>query len=131
MSDAADEAWRPIVGHESTDAISDRGRHQSLPRRARTCSRHGTESTRLVSGCIRAPIRGRKGERLRIRLFRDGTYEDLDLAEVVLTAFGCPAPTRWHYAEHRDGNRSNNDIRNLCWEVRDKGQPSVMPYSAY
>ncbi|WP_141772899.1 HNH endonuclease [Mycobacterium malmoense] len=116
---STEEAWRPIAGRESYAAISDRGRYQSLPRRARTCSRHGTVSTRLVSGCIRAPIGG-EGERLRIRIFQDGTYEDLDLADVVLETFNRRAPSAQHYAAHRDGNRSNNDIRNLFWAPREK-----------
>lgn len=114
------ESWAAIAGHEGSYDISDDGRHRTVPHRVRTCSRRGTVSTRLVPGRIRVPTRGRDGDRLRIRLFREGTHADFDLATVVLTTFEGSAPTPDHYAEHRDGDRSNNRLENLYWAVHEK-----------
>ncbi|BCP14852.1 NUMOD4 domain-containing protein [Mycobacterium paraintracellulare] len=114
------ELWLPICGYETAYDISDLGRHRTVPHRVRTCSRRGTVSTRLVPARIRVPTQGRDGDRLRIRLFREGTHADFDLATVVLTTFDGPAPTPDHYAEHRDGDRSNNRLENLYWSVRDE-----------
>lgn len=39
----------------------------------------------------------------------------LSVHQVLLTVFGPPRPTRFHYACHKDDNRDNNALSNLYW----------------
>lgn len=119
-SEAADiaEVWLPIGGYEDQYEISDLGRHRGLPRQVRSCP-DGVERTRIVPGGVLSAMRRRKGDRWRIKLYKNNTHEHFDLADVVLTAFRGPAPTANHYAQHVDGDVNNNRLPNLHWALRE------------
>src|SRR5262245_23267598 len=52
----------------------------------------------------------------RISMTLDGR-RDPYVHAVVLETFIGPRPSAEHQASHMDGNRANNSIFNLCWEL--------------
>lgn len=119
-SEAADiaEVWLPIGGYEDQYEVSSLGRHRGLPRQVRYCP-HGVERTRLVPGGIMVAMRRREGDRWRIKLYRNNSYQHFDLAALVLTTFRGPPPTPAHFAKHVDGDVNNNRLPNLHWALRE------------
>ncbi|MGV0050794.1 NUMOD4 domain-containing protein [Mycobacterium colombiense] len=115
-----EEVWRPIPNYEGCYDISTFGRHRGLDRLVRYCP-HGVERTRIVrGGVLSAMRRSREGDRWRIKLYRNGSCQHFDLADLVLATFQGPPPSLNHYAEHVDGDVNNCRLANLRWALRNE-----------
>lgn len=102
------EVWKPVAGYEGAYEVSSSGRVRSLPR----LDRRG----RRIQGRILAAHPLPKGH-LRVKLSRDGDYEQGSVHRMVLTAFSGPPPDG-HESLHGDGDPTNNNIENLRWGTR-------------
>lgn len=95
------EQWRQISGYEGLYDVSDLGRIRSWHR----------PEARILSGSAAG-----NGYR-KIRLAKDGEWEDRYIHDVVLTEFVGPRPKRAD-AAHGNGVRDDNRLTNLRWASR-------------
>jgi hypothetical protein len=51
----------------------------------------------------------------KVNLHKGGMYSGLTVAEVILSAWVGPKPTKKHKAYYLDGDKTNNHISNLTW----------------
>jgi hypothetical protein len=110
------EEWRPITGYDYE--VSNKGRVRSLGHYRN--NRWGTQcwhDGKILNG----EARNRYGHR-RVTLYRDRKPTRRAVHQLVLEAFGDPRPEGM-WALHRDGDPSNNAIKNLYW-----GTPSDNQY---
>jgi HNH endonuclease len=116
----AEERLADVVGTAGSYRVSaDTGDVLGAPRRARTCNQWG-ESTRRVPARIMS--QKMHGGRATVQGCIDGQPRTILVANAVLEAFVGRRP-RGYYAEHRDGDRSNNRLENLYWRKTGLGWP--------
>lgn len=104
------EEWRPAPGFEGYYEVSNYG---DVRRTARGMGTH-------VGRVLRPYLIGRHGDqRLAVRL-QAAAYREAKLAPVhrlVCIAFHGEPPEPHHIVCHNDGNRFNNDAKNLRWDT--------------
>lgn len=100
------EIWKPIPGYEGLYEISDIGRVKSLPRETFGLLRFKEE--RIISSNGDG-----KGYRT-IKLSKNGKVSRYLVHRLVAMAF-IPNPDNLPYINHKDENRSNNNVGNLEW----------------
>ena len=103
------EAWRPVPGFEGLYSISSRGRVRSESRvvvyeagKRQTVRERVMSPARKASGHLSVMLYGPAPRRLHVH-------------QMVALAFIGPAPSALHEIAHRDGDPSNNTVRNLRW----------------
>lgn len=94
------ERWRPVVGYETTYAVSSLGRVR----------REGARTGATVGRVLR-PIRHPNGY-LQVSLSQDNKRLTRWLHRVVAEAFIGPRPAG-HHIDHVDGDPTNNAVANL------------------
>lgn len=95
------EIWRDIKGYEGLYQISNLGRVKSLPKR------HSHKETYILKpSCI-------KGY-LRVFLTKNNVSKSTSIHRLLAIEF-IDNPENKPYVNHIDGNKSNNDIKNLEW----------------
>ncbi len=99
MSDPA-ERWRWVPGYEGLYLVSDMGRVFSIPRNTSN------------GGFVKA-IKGSDGYS-KVALSKDGRVTKLSIHRIEATAF-LGERGAGYQVNHIDGNRSNNNLRNLEW----------------
>jgi hypothetical protein len=102
---------------------ADTGNVLGVPRRARTENQWG-ESTRRVPA--RVLSQKMRDGRAVVQISIDGVPRTITVANAVLEAFVGPRP-RGHYAEHINGDTTDNRLCNLRWVPR-RGQPRFRPH---
>lgn len=119
------EEWRPVVDHEGSYEVSNKGRVRSLDR----LIDGGRGYPRRVSGrLMRSTTEYRGHQRIKLSGKRHLLHT------LVLTAFVGPRP-RGMEACHNDGNPRNNALENLRWDTRsanaqDKIRHGNNPYAS-
>ena len=105
-----EEIWKDIKGYEGLYQVSNLGRIKSLDRKARI--QNG--AYRQVKGRI-VPIR--KGEKTNypfVGLTKNHKSKMLRIHRLVADAF-IPNPNNLPQINHKDGNKTNNNVNNLEW----------------
>lgn len=103
-----DEIWVDVKGYEGYYQVSNKGRVRSLDRIV--IGRHGKPVA--VPGCI---LKGEmcKGYR-RVNLAKDGKVKHMQVHRLVALNF-LPNPDDLPIINHKDENRTNNQLGNLEW----------------
>jgi hypothetical protein len=97
------ERWSLLPGGYM---VSDKGRVYSLPRRVNI----GYGSTRLIGGYFLKMSKRNEYCRVNIRAMKGAVL----VHRLVANAF-LPNPEGKETVNHKDGNKSNNDVSNLEW----------------
>lgn len=88
--------WKPVVDYEGLYEVSNQGRVRNC--RTKRVLRPGSSRGYLI-----------------VMLRKDGKSLPLYVHQLVLKAFVGDRPINMAVS-HIDGNKSNNDVENLCWE---------------
>ena len=96
------EEWRDIKGYEGFYQVSNLGRVRSL-----NCRGH--------KGCIGilTPRLDGKGYEM-VALYKEGKARNTKVHRLVAQAF-IPNPNNYPQVNHKDENKTNNDVKNLEW----------------
>lgn len=110
---AAVEEWRPIAGYEGLYEVSNLGQVRSVDRVLDIQRKDGINYTRHWNSKIIKCYKDRYGY-LIAPLKKDGIYHSALLHRIIATAF-IPNPYNLPEVNHKDENKTNNDISNLEW----------------
>lgn len=102
------ETWRDVVGYEGRYQVSNLGRVR--------ISGPDQIGRKRYQGHIMAAHP--KGGYLGVILWRDGRSRNRAIHIMMMEAFVGPRPTRKHQANHLDGNKLRNRLRNLEWTTK-------------
>lgn len=106
----APEEWRPVVGYEELYEISNLGRVKRLARWFKTKG----ESQQWRKELILTPRLNEKGYQ-RVCLYDvDGNVKHHRVHHLVAQAF-IPNPNNYPIINHKDENKTNNNVENLEW----------------
>lgn len=90
----SEEIWKPIIDYEDLYEVSSYGRVRSKTRFLKPSSARGYEIVQLRKRSVSKPF-----------------Y----IHQLVLLHFVGPRPESFA-SSHMDGNKTNNNVTNLCWE---------------
>lgn len=103
-----DEKWRWIEGYEGLYMVSDHGRILSTPKETKPY------------GAVMVQQLGQNGY-LSINLCKDGAHQRKSVHRIVAEAF-LENPDNLEQVNHKDGDKTNNRVRNLEWVTRSDNQ---------
>lgn len=103
------EIWKDIEGFEGYYQVSNLGRVKSLDRWVR----NSEKSKRFVPSQIMADVSDKDGYRELI-LHKNGKKKTYKVHRIVAQTF-IPNPDNLPEVNHRDDNKSNNEVDNLEW----------------
>lgn len=106
------EIWKDITGYEGYYQVSNKGRVRSLDRKVECF--HGRKATRL--GQIRKQSRNNGGY-CCVVLSKNSKHKTFDVHRLVAQAF-LENPNPDFEVNHKDGDKTNNDVDNLEWVSR-------------
>lgn len=95
------EEWKDIEGYEGLYQVSNRG----------NVRRFGCSVNRKLT---KLPVK--KGHYYYIPLCKNGKYKNFLVSRLVATAF-IPNPNNKETVNHKDGNKTNNNVNNLEWNT--------------
>jgi hypothetical protein len=102
------ETWKAIEGYEGAYEVSNLGQVRSLDRVV-----EGPRGPKKLKGRVLKQRTHNKGYR-QLKLSKDGKKKTLLVHRLVVLAFlGPPGPGE--AVDHKDGDRANNEARNLRW----------------
>lgn len=108
-----DMLWRAIQGYEGYYEVSDAGCVRSVDRIV--CDKSGRERRLRGKEMKLTHTKGKDGNGyMVVNLRRDGTSYVTFVHILVATAF-IPNPHGYPMVNHKDGDKTNNDVRNLEW----------------
>lgn len=99
------EVWKDVVGYEGLYKVSDRGNVFSVGR----MSLHG----RKIGGRMLKPRHNKDGY-LRVNLYNNGKRKTKYIHRLVTEVF-IPNPNNLPQVNHRDEDKTNNNVENLEW----------------
>ena len=102
------EVWKDITGYEGLYQVSNKGNIYSVERR--------DSMGRECGGRTLTPKTNPDGY-LRIALCKNGTTKQYLIHRLVTQAF-IPNPNNYLEINHKDEDKSNNDVENLEWCTR-------------
>ena len=103
------EIWKDIKGYESFYQVSNLGNVRSLDRYVK----NGTSNRNIKRGRVLKPCINHKGY-LQVHLVANGNSKLVVIHRLVAKAF-IPNPQNKAQVNHIDGNKKNNNVRNLEW----------------
>ena len=107
------EIWKPIKGYEGIYEVSSYGRVRSSERTAERLDRYGNISKYEVKGRIISQWK-RKDGYMSVTLRSMKTQSTLLVHRLVIETF-VPNPDNLQLVNHKDENKSNNNVENLEW----------------
>jgi hypothetical protein len=110
------EEWRTIEGWEGWYEVSNLGRVRSLDRTIRQLNRWGSYNHRFQKGMVLKPGLDSYGYP-QVSLHYNGYSERPLVHHLVLKTFGRARRAR-EEADHKNGNRRDNRLRNLRWVIK-------------
>lgn len=108
-----EEIWKPVKGYEKYYEVSNLGRIKSLARTVYWKNRVGGVSCRLDNEKIMAPDVLRTGY-VRVKFRVNGNIKSCTVHRVVAEHF-IDNPLCKPCVNHKDGDRTNNNVENLEW----------------
>lgn len=109
--------WRDIKGFEGIYQVSDTGLVKSLSRRVRLNCKHGSVVLKEMLLSQRLDMKGY----LRVYLNDNGKTKFVPIHRLVAQAF-IPNPENKPQVNHIDGNKQNNNVKNLEWCTNSENQ---------
>ena len=103
------EEWRPVVGYEGLYEVSNTGRVRSLDRYVKSKG----ESYWLRKGKMLSPAKDKNGY-LKVNLSCNGKNNIIRVHRLVTEAF-LPNPDNLPEVNHKDEDKTNNNVENLEW----------------
>ena len=103
------EIWKDITGYEKYYQVSDLGRVRSLDRMI-----NAPQGKRMSSGIMLAPVINIRSGYYYTALHKEGRLKMAKTHRLVAIEF-ISNPENKPYINHKDGNKSNNNISNLEW----------------
>jgi len=110
--DNVNEIWKDIEGYEGMYKISSMGRVMSLERNTNTSIKGGNGFKRKIKQRILSPLK--KGDYRHYQL-RDGKETVSHYAHRLVAKAFIPNPNNLKYVNHKNGNPSDNEVKNLEW----------------
>lgn len=102
------EIWKDVVGYEGLYQVSNKGNVRSLDRKVNYL--HGTK---INKGKMLKPGNNADGY-LFVTLSKNNVVRPARINRMVATAF-IPNPNNLPSVNHKDKNRTNNNVENLEW----------------
>lgn len=115
MDDNKKEVWQSVKGYEGIYEVSTYGRVKSLTRKIR--SRYGCQ--RVVKGKVL--YRKPRKNYIQVELCKKGVRTQYLIHRLVANAF-LPNPENKPQVNHKDGDKSNNNLQNLEWVTQSENQ---------
>ena len=103
------EYWKPVVGYEGLYMVSNWGRVKSFD----TYRKGRNDSVRFCKGRILKPGTNNRGY-LYVTLWKNNKPKTFTVHRLVAEAF-LPNPDNLSEVNHRDENKTNNNVNNLEW----------------
>jgi hypothetical protein len=108
------ECWKRVLGWPGYE-VSDQGNARSVDRMVDgRYSLNGKQSTRFIAGKPLTPVPHKNGTPA-VNLWRGNVCTQVPIRRLMLLAFVGPQP-RGMDAVNIDGDTTNNDLGNLCWD---------------
>lgn len=107
------EVWKPIAGYEGLYEVSNAGRVRSLDRDVKGKGKTGKDAVRKVKGRILINQKSSNGY-VQVCLAKDGQNKIERVHRLVAAAF-LENPLGLPEVNHKDENKTNNDVNNLEW----------------
>ncbi len=110
VTDTVSERWKPIPGYVGLYSVSNLGRVRSHDRECG--ARNGglaIRKGRVLVACVK------DGRYHAVTLTKPGAREQIAIHSLVLRAFRGPQPLDKPHTRHRDGNKANNRLTNVCY----------------
>jgi len=108
-----EEIWKAIEGYEGIYQVSSFGRVRSVKRTVKRLGRYGNNSTFNVKGEILSQWKRSDGY-MSVTL-RSGKKQKTYLVHRLVIETFNPNPDASQWINHKDENKSNNNISNLEW----------------
>ena len=105
-----EEIWKVIIGYEGKYEVSNFGRIRSLPRYVR----NSVGSQTFVDGKILAACKGNAGY-IHVILSDNNYHKKRWLVHRLVALAFIPNPHNYPVVNHKDENKSNNNVDNLEW----------------
>lgn len=105
------KTWKPVDRYEGLYEVSSAGEIRSVDRYINTNIRH--VQSRMQAGRVITQSKKKTGY-MTVDLSKDGIVKTTLVHRIVANAF-IPAEQGRRYVNHKDGNKSNNDVSNLEW----------------
>lgn len=102
--------WRDVVGYEGIYEVSDAGEIRTNKNKTTYTKRHGVRKWRQRK--LKQKVS--KDNNCRVNLWKNGKDKTWLVHRVVALAF-IPIVEGKDFINHKDGNRLNNNVKNLEW----------------
>ena len=103
------EIWKDVVGYEEFYKVSNKGNVRSVARK--------DSIGRKCGGRVLKPLNHRHGY-LQVDMYKNGKVKRKYIHRLVAEAFN-PNPKGFLEINHKDENKSNNELSNLEWCTRE------------
>ena len=110
------EIWKDINGFEGWYQVSNRGRVRSVDRTITQMSRYGHNVNRKIKGRTVTPTDNGNGYKI-VGLTKNQDKANHYVHRLVAETF-INNPNRLPEVNHKDSDKSNNDVNNLEWVTR-------------
>ncbi|MGG0891665.1 NUMOD4 domain-containing protein [Cytobacillus horneckiae] len=107
------EVWKDIPGYEGEYQASNLGRVKSLPR---LIKRKGVRGNQLRKGKVLSSCIDTRGY-VSVKLYKGNRCKTINVHRLVCLAF-IPSEDVGLHVNHKDGDRTNNNVENLEWCTR-------------
>jgi len=128
VPDLVGEIWKDISDYEGKYQVSNFGRVKGLNRYRTTKHIDGKQIGYIQKESLKSqkklkPKRTRNDDScyLQVTLCKDGKVRTLSVHRLVAEEF-LPNPDNKPYVNHKDGNRANNNVKNLEWTTNSENQ---------